>query len=232
MTIARYTFAILSLCGLGAGSLTAGETITLFNGKNLDGWHKVGGEGNYKVVNGVIQGSGTKIRKNTFLCTKAEFSDFVLELEARVDMDKATNSGIQFRSHVFKNSVKGYQYEFENAEANNTGAVYDEHGTRGFISPFIPCSWIQKNYKQLMEKHGDGVRTFQKKNRSIFKKREWNKIKIRCQGGKVETWLNGTKQADFTDPDGTGYKKGIIGLQLHSGSECRISWRNITLHKL
>ena len=65
---------------------------------------------------------------------------------------------------------------------NNTGGVYDEHGTRGFISPFIPCHWIQKkNYKQLMEKHGEAVRAFQTKNRGLFKKRGWNKIVIRLR---------------------------------------------------
>ena len=211
-----------------------GEPIQLFNGKDLTGWHKVGGNGQYKVVDGTIQGFGENINKNTFLCTKAEYGDFILEMEARIDMDETTNSGIQFRSHIIHgNSVRGYQYEFENADKNNTGGVYDEHGTRGFISPFIPCHWIQKkNYKQLMEKHGEAVRAFQTKNRGLFKKRGWNKIVIRCEGGKVQTWLNNQQQANFTDPAGTGYAKGIIGLQLHSGKKCRVSWRNITLTPL
>lgn len=225
--------SFLNLLTVDAGEKKE-KPIQLFNGTDLTGWHKVGGNGQYKVVDGAIHGFGENIKKNTFLCTKAEYSDFILELEARIDMDQTTNSGIQFRSHVFReNSVRGYQYEFENAEKNNTGGVYDEHGTRGFISPFIPCSWIQKkNYKQLMEKHGEAVRAFQLKNGELFKKRDWNKIVIRCEGGKVQTWLNGKKQADFTDPEGVGYSKGIIGLQLHSGKECRVSWRNIVLTPL
>ena len=133
------------------------------------------------------------------------------------------------------NHLKGYQYEILNGEKNYTGAVYDEHGTRGYIDPFIPAKWIKTQkpvYDQLVAKHGESVKAFAKRTREIFKMRGWNTIKIRCAGGHVQTWLNGVMQADFQDAEDEGYKAGVIGLQLHSGKKCDVSWRNIRLTPL
>ena len=223
--------AILLTEDLAAGHQ---QSISLFNGKDLSGWHKVGGTGKFMVENGVIRGHGIDIKGNTFLTTNKTYDNFILELEARFDMDELTNSGIQFRSHAIDKRLRGYQFEFDNGAAtSNTGAVWDEYGTRGFISPFIPLPWIHKtDYDALMQKHGEAVKTFQTNTAKLLKKRDWNTIKIRCRDGRVQTWLNGIKQADFTDPEGAGFRSGVIGLQLHSGKRCEVSWRNIRITEL
>lgn len=54
---------------------------SLFNGKNLTGWKKVGGTANYEVKNGAIRGFGNRIRGNTFLRTTEEYGDFIFTFQ-------------------------------------------------------------------------------------------------------------------------------------------------------
>ena len=71
----------------------------LFDGKTLDGWHKMDGDAVYKVENGAIVGITVAGSPNTFLvCDKKFTGDFILELEAKID-DTLMNSGIQFKSN-------------------------------------------------------------------------------------------------------------------------------------
>jgi hypothetical protein len=71
----------------------------LFDGKTLDGWVQRGGNARYRVEAGQIIGSCVPNTPNSFLCTVREFTNFVLELEFKVDT--GLNSGVQIRSHSF-----------------------------------------------------------------------------------------------------------------------------------
>src|SRR4051794_15158785 len=53
----------------------------LFNGKDLDGWVQRGGKAKFRVEKGMIIGTTVPNSQNSFLCTKREYADFVLELE-------------------------------------------------------------------------------------------------------------------------------------------------------
>src|SRR5713101_1741469 len=83
---------------------------SLFDGKTFEGW-----EGNLKVFriqDGAIIG-GTmkdKIPQNDFLCTKQEFGDFELRLQAKL-VGEGANAGVQFRTQRIPNhhEVIGYQ---------------------------------------------------------------------------------------------------------------------------
>ena len=59
--------------------------VNLFNGKNLDGWVQRGGKAKYRVEDGQIVGSSVPNTENSFLCTKRDYADFILELEFKVD---------------------------------------------------------------------------------------------------------------------------------------------------
>ena len=84
---------------------------SLFNGRNLRGWVKMNGSAEFRVENGELVGVSTMNTPNTFLATKREYSDFILEMEYKVD--EGVNSGVQIRSHSvpeYKNGrVYGYQ---------------------------------------------------------------------------------------------------------------------------
>src|ERR687895_722238 len=70
--------------------------VTLFNGKNLDGWEQRNGTATYRVENGVIVGKTADKSPNSFLCTKKEYANFELKFEVKVD--DQLNSGVQIRS--------------------------------------------------------------------------------------------------------------------------------------
>src|SRR6187402_2571910 len=71
---------------------------SLFDGKTLNGWKRLAGTADYKVLNGTIQGTTVMGSGNTFLVTEKEYGDFILELDAKIESD-VSNSGIQTRSH-------------------------------------------------------------------------------------------------------------------------------------
>lgn len=165
--------------------------VSLFNGKNLNGWTKINGTADVKVVNGVIAGTSKLEPSNTFLVTKKSYSDFILELEYRVE--EGLNSGVQFRSHSipsYKNgTVHGYQFEIDPTSRAWTGGIYDE-ARRGWIYT------LEKNPQA----------------KTAYKKGEWNKIRIEAIGNFIRTWLNGVPVANVLD-DMT--PSGFIGLQVH-----------------
>src|SRR5262249_31666213 len=67
--------------------------VNLFNGKDLDGWVQRGGKAKYRVEDGQIVGSTVPNTPNSFLCTKKDYGDFILELEFKVQAP--LNSGVQ-----------------------------------------------------------------------------------------------------------------------------------------
>ena len=183
--------------------------VSLFNGKNLDGWQQLNGTAKYEVKDGTIVGTTVKGSPNSFLCTEKNYADFELEFEVKVD--PRLNSGVQFRSNSLKEyrngRVHGYQVEIA---TNNPGRIYDE-ARRG--------KWLDED-------------TDPEKAREAFKVNEWNKYRVVCVGDSIKTWLNGVPIADMTD---SMTKKGFIGLQVHSfggDTPAQVRWRNIRIKEL
>ncbi|MEG1586757.1 MAG: DUF1080 domain-containing protein [Bacteroidales bacterium] len=192
-------------------NLCAQENWTsLFNGKNLNGWTKLNGTAEYKVEDGAIIGVCKMNSANTFLVTKKEYGDFILELEFKVD--NRINSGIQFRSQSLKDYKKGlvhgYQYEIDPSPRAWSGGIYDE-ARRG---------WLYS-----LDKNPDA--------KSAFKPDSWNKVRIKAVNNQITTWLNGHLCADLIDDMNL---QGFIGLQVHSINNARdegatVAWRNIRI---
>ena len=84
----------------------------LFNGKNLNGWKKVNGKAEYKIVDGAIVGISKMNTPNTFLATNKNYDNFILEFDFKVD--DGLNSGVQFRSQSLKDyqNVRVHGYHF------------------------------------------------------------------------------------------------------------------------
>ena len=182
----------------------------LFDGKSLEGWERVNGSAEYRIEDSVIVGTTLMDSPNTFLITKEEYDDFVLEFEFLLDND--INSGVQFRSisdpSVKKGRVHGYQFELDPSERAWTGGIYDE-ARRGWLYPLSLNPQAQ----------------------SAFRKGEWNKARIEAIGPSIRTWVNGVPVAALEDNMTT---KGVIALQVHSIGEAEdagkeIKWRNIRI---
>ena len=199
----------------------------LFNGKDLQGWRSLNGNGQYKVEDGAIVGYGENINANTFLCTEETFKDFELAFEFRF-LDRAGNSGLMFRANQRPGKdgrpdpdgrVFGYQCEHDqNHPRSWTAGLYDE-ARRGWLFP-------RQGEKEAEQK-------FTAQGQQLFRWEDWNVITIRCAGNHIETWLNGEQRVDFLDQDEKDATyRGFIGLQVHNGPSCRVAWRNLYLKVL
>jgi hypothetical protein len=188
-----------------AAELKADERgwVPLFGGKTLDGWVQRGGKAEYRIEDGVVIGRSVPNTPNSFLCTKRDYTNFVLELEFKVD--PGLNSGIQVRSQCldqpttieWKNKqikvpagrVHGLQVEIDPSARAWTAGVQEE-GARSWLNDL-------KNNEPA---------------RQAFKKEDWNQLRVECQGDSIKTWLNKVPAADLHD---ARVPAGFIGLQVH-----------------
>ncbi len=192
------------------GLTAAQEWLSLFNGKDLQGWQHVNGQAAYTVEEGCIVGTACIDRTNTFLITEQTYDNFILEFEFRVD--DGLNSGVQLRSHCDPNYrqgiVHGYQFEIDPSPRAWSGGIYDE-ARRGWLYPL----------------------TFNPTGRIAFRNQAWNRARIEAIGSKIRTWINGIPCAElWDDADSSGF----IGLQVHAvyrpedvGKSVR--WRNLRI---
>lgn len=66
---------------------------------------------------------------------------------------------------------------------------------------------------------------------SVLREGEWNTLRLKVQGDRVQTWLNDVPMADLTDAK-IGAAQGRIALQIHDGGGIKVLWRNIRLKTL
>ncbi|MCC9605307.1 DUF1080 domain-containing protein [Blastopirellula sp. JC732] len=208
--MSRFCFA-LPLVMFLAASLSAADAVSLFDGKTLDGWE--GKAEWFRVEDGaIVAGSLEKsIPNNEFLCTKEEYGDFELTLEAKL-VGQGTNAGIQFRSQRIPNhhEMIGFQCDIGSSPSRVIwGSLYDESRRKVFMAEG-PADEVAK----------------------VVKKGEWNQLKVRCVGPKIQIWVNGLQTVDYTEGDDAIPRTGIIGLQIHSGPAAEASYRNLQLKKL
>ena len=87
--------------------------VNLLNDKKLRNWEQINGKAKYYLQDGILVGEAVLNSPNSFLATKEKYSNFILEMEFKVDVQ--LNSGIQIRSECipgFKyGRVHGYQVE-------------------------------------------------------------------------------------------------------------------------
>lgn len=183
---------------------------SLFNGKDLKGWNQKNGAAKYSVENGEIVGRTVAKTPNSFLCTDAEYGDFIFEMDLKVD--DAMNSGLQFRSlskpDYQNNRVHGYQMEVDPTDRGWSGGIYDE-ARRDWL--YIP--------------------NINPESKKAFKKGEWNKYRIEAIGSTIRTWINGMPVSHLIDEM---TPKGFIALQVHSiyadmKEGMQIRWKNIRI---
>ena len=137
-----FLLAVFAVCVMCAPKAQEREGWTpLFNGRNLNGWVKLGGKAQYKVENGELVGVSTIGQPNTFLVTKAEYGDFILEYEFKAD--EGVNSGVQLRSHSDKayrdGVVYGYQCEIDSPTTTAWPAIASAMPLPRSISPSSIC---------------------------------------------------------------------------------------------
>jgi hypothetical protein len=180
---------------------------SLFDGKTFEGW-----EGNldvFRIEDGaIVAGSADKpVARNEFLCTKKEFGDFELRVKFKL-VGKGANAGVQVRTKRIPNhhEVSGYQADMGDGW---WGSLYDESRRNKILA-----------------------KADEEKVLNVLKRDDWNEYRIRCEGPRIQLWINDQPTIDYTESDDKIERTGIIGLQIHGGPPSQASYKDIRIKKL
>lgn len=203
-------FLAIVLCPAGFG---ADDFTPLFNGKDLSGWTLAGRHGRgYIVENGNIvcpkDGGGN-------LFTEAEYSDFTLKFEFK--LEEGSNNGIGIRAPLAGDAAyQGMEIQILDHDA----AVY-----KGKLKP--------------SQYHGSVYDVVPAKTGFLKPVGQWNEEQITAVGRHIVVVLNGTTIVDtnldsVTDPEvlkkhpGLARTSGHIGLL---GHDSRVEFRNLRVQR-
>jgi hypothetical protein len=166
---------------------------SIFNGKNLNGWHvsrtsHQGTTPKVEIENGAIVLGDQPFGQGGVLLTDKRYSSF--ELKVEVKLDSFCNSGIFIRSNE-----GGAAYQIELSMPGNTGALYGER-----ISP------SKVMYARELDK--------------VWKVNDWNEFHIKMVGDTphITLWVNGVMMWEVQQLKNdfiAGATEGMIGLQCH-----------------
>ena len=196
------TLTFMTVFGLSQMVTAQNDPINLFNGENLDGWTNHGEEKWYVEDGQIICESGPKADYG-YLSTEEYYDNFELTVDFKQEANG--NSGLFFRSTLEGTKISGWQVEVA-PPGSNSGGIYESYGRGWLIQP-------------------------DPEKDKALKMGEWNTMKIRADGDKITTWLNGTQMVEITD-EKIGEGKGSIALQIHDGGGIKVRWKNLIVTKL
>lgn len=217
------------------------DWISLFNGRNLDGWivKAVSADKDFSfwsVKDGVIEAFsiGYPDHDYVWLVTKDEYSDFVLKLKFLAFRNSPGNSGIQIRSRYDDKAewLDGPQIDIHPPDFWRTGMIWDEtRENKRWLYPVIPKdAWVDSTMAVK------GIEFYYSDKDTI-----WNDLQITAHGTCLRAVLNSVLVMEW---DGTGvlddeiHKKyevglnGHIALQIHKNDELIMQYKDIYLKKL
>jgi hypothetical protein len=198
----------------------------IFDGASLNGW-RPGDASYWSVEDSAITARITKEHPctiNQYLVYEGgELADFELKLESRISGNGAINGGFQFRSKELPDhDVCGYQVD-NNLQTPWLVRLYDEYGRhdlalRGERATFDVDG--NREPSPLSEAVSD----------AWFALEDWHEYHLVCIGGRISLHVNGKLAAEIEDKDPRRAEpQGILALQLHSGPETQVQFRNIRL---
>ncbi|HYK89466.1 MAG TPA: DUF1080 domain-containing protein [Acidobacteriota bacterium] len=180
------------------------EWVSLFNGKDLTGWVKIGNE-KWVVEDGTIYGEGVT-NQYGYLMTEKDYKDFDLSLRFKCEADG--NSGVYLRTRFKPGTVNvsdGYQVEIDRVLNHHTGGLYGDN--RGWMA------WPAPEYESVLHPY------------------DWNDYLIQVLGNRTIVRLNGVMILDYTNPEPKSFDGGIA-LQLHSGGQGKMRFKDISIRDL
>jgi N-acetylglucosamine malate deacetylase 1 len=176
--------------------------VPLFNGKDLTGW-KTHGQEKWLVDQGEILGE-TLTKEYGYLSTDKTYRDF--ELKVKFKAEGTGNSGVFYHSTLDGVDIKGVQAEVDPRPGMFTGGLYESAGRGWLIKP-------EEAAQKALVIGG------------------WNDMRVLVRGPHVQTWINGVPAVDYVDPT-PKYTDGHVALQLHSGGEGRMRFKDITIREI
>jgi len=192
--------------------------VSLYNGKDLDDWTPRGGHCKFEAKGRTIVGTTVKGSPSTYLSTKKDdYTDFIFSAELKWEVDG--NTGVMFRAASKSGDGKNKDQETVFGPQAEMEAYSKERYWSGGIYGQSAGGWI---YPMWLEAH-EQARTAMKR------KGEWNRLTIQAKGDTMKTWLNGVPAAHWKTDQ---YKQGFFSLQIHSGREGTVLFRNLKVKEL
>ena len=191
-------------CFLGPKD-TETSTVSLFNGRNLEGW-VIESNGAFSVKEGCIV-----VNKGTgWLRTEERFGDCVLDMDFRF-LEKEANSGIFVRTGpTSKKDESGWPDNGYQVQCKDT---ITEDKALATMIPYGAPPFEHESDRDALA-------------RAYRPTGEWNHYEITCQGETMQVKLNGTLITTCTSIKNLS---GHIGIQAEHGL---LEFRNIKLRKL
>ncbi len=198
---------LAACCMLAAAAACEAEEVALFDGETFTGW-----EGNldvFRIEDGAIVGGSLRegLPHNEFLCTTREYGDFELRLKFKL-LGEGANAGVQIRSRRIPDhyEVCGYQADLGDGW---WGSLYDE----------------SRRNRVLAAADAEALAR-------VLKRDDWNEYRIRCQGRRIQLWINDLQTVDYTEEDESIEQRGVIGLQIHGGPPSEAWYKDIRITEL
>ncbi|MBM3866854.1 MAG: DUF1080 domain-containing protein [Verrucomicrobia bacterium] len=185
---------------------------TLFDGQSLAGWE--GDPKWWRVEDGALTGGSRteKVPHNYFLATTRSFQNFDLRLQLKligVPNTGMINSGVQIRSIRVPNNTEmaGYQVD---AGDGWWGKLYDESRRRRVIAEPRDAAAVN----------------------AAIRKDGWNEYRIRAEGPRIRSWINGVPALDYTETEPRVAADGRIAVQIHSGGHALVQVKDVVIEEL
>ena len=176
--------------------------VSLFDGKTMDGWEKIGKEdSHWEVKDNALAGSGTQ---SMLVCTKGPYKNFRYRVEVKIN--DGGNSGVYFRTTRRPGFMDGYEAQVDSTHKDpiRTGSIY------GFCHVYKqhvkPGSW----FTYEIEVRDD-----------VWRGRDMTRIKVT---------INGNELYEYMDFDKT-YGEGHFAFQQHDPGS-KVSIRKIEVMRL
>jgi hypothetical protein len=250
-TLASLLLPALTACAQAPGSSAppapaappaeAADWTPLFNGTDLSGWTVKckpadREKGFWRVEQGAIvaHSMGQKGHNYVWLVSDREHADFALRLKFQAYKRSPGNSGVQIRSRYDDTAgwLDGPQIDIHPPQPWRTGMMWDEtRGVQRWIFPDVPKGkWVDESMSvpARVFRHGDAEDL-------------WNEMEVTAKGLRVTAVLNGVTITDLRGEgilDDEAHRKrnvgvkGHIALQIHSGDQLEIRFKDLALREL
>jgi hypothetical protein len=205
----------------------------IFNGKDLTGWHvsKTNHHGTtpdfHVVPGGILVASQNPVGSGGMLLTDKRYKNVEFYMEIKPDW--GCDGGLFLRSNE---AGDAYQVTLDYIPNGTMGYMYGE-GLQGviFIPPGLTPDVLQATQDRLAANW-----------KQAWKREDWNSVRARITGNppRVSAWINEhpvLQWADTANHAADGAEDGMIGLQLHMGTDRYVAggfwrWRVIAVREL
>jgi hypothetical protein len=218
--------------------------VSIFNGRDLDGWHvstKTGHSrasnnqtgGKWVVENGAITGSQDIPGNGGIVITDRKYSDFEVKLEMKNDY--GPDSGLFLRS---TEDGKAWQAMIDYHSGGNLMGIYGEGlGGRPHVRNY---SFKEKVTDIDPRKTGEPPTPLPVLPAAwpyFWRADQWNELRARIVGNppRITTWINGVKIMEWQETEVRHPAEGGIALQVHGGGDHTkefVRYRNIQVKEL